>query len=197
MTLPLPVLPIPPQPTRSPAAPVHPAPGDAAGDLDLFGLGAFDVHDGDVRVPLRGELDLATGPALLAGLALLADPDHGASPGTSAGTPAWTAADSAPDGLRPSRRGTVQLEMSDLTFLDSSGLSALNDARATLIVARLAGLPDPAPAGGAQSPELRDQRRLVPGRCGLPRRRGLGAAHRHRADLHPVASPAGRCRSWP
>jgi len=135
MALPPSVPPVPRQPTRPPAAPVRPAPGDAAGNLDLFGLGAFDVHDGDVRVPLRGELDLATGPALIAGLALLADPVYGASPGKFAGTPAKTAVDSAPDGLRPSRRGTVQLEMSEVTFLDSSGLTALDDARTTLIAA--------------------------------------------------------------
>jgi anti-anti-sigma regulatory factor len=132
MTLPPSLPPIPPQAARSPAAPIHPASWGAADDLDLFSLGAFDNHDGDVRVPLRGELDLATGPALLAGLALHADPVQHAS---AAGAAAGDIAAPAPGGLRSSRRGTVQLDMSDRTFLDSSGLTALDDARAMLVAA--------------------------------------------------------------
>lgn len=86
-----------------------------AAEGDGFSLQAVDVFESVVRVQLCGELDVASGPVLVAGLALLGD----GSPGLVGwGDP-----------------GTVQLEMSALTFLDCAGLSALNQARDDLVAA--------------------------------------------------------------
>lgn len=86
------------------------------GDLPVFALGAFDALGDDVRVALHGELDMASGPELLAGLAALA------------GTPVGT----APGMLRSTCRGAVRLEMSELSF-GHLRTDALDDARNLLI----------------------------------------------------------------
>ncbi len=116
MTLPpsLPAIPV--QSTRSPARPDSPASGGATGELAVFGLGAFDALGDDVQVALHGELDMATGPELLAGLAALA------------GTPAGTAAGM----LRSTRRGHCPARDVRPQILDTSGLTALDDSRQLL-----------------------------------------------------------------
>jgi len=67
--------------------------------------------DTDVRVRLQGGLDLCTAPYVAAGLAPLTEPrgDRGAAV-----------------------RGTVCLDLADLTFLDPAGLTALVRARSAL-----------------------------------------------------------------
>lgn len=143
MTPPLPGAPIPS--TRSPAPPERADPTGAAGALPVFSVGGYDVHDGAVRVPLRGELDAATGPTLTAGLALLAYPADDAAGRTVIGSPLTGG---TPTGRTPSVavnraegavlagwRGFVHLEMSGVTFLDTSGLTVLDAARSTLIAA--------------------------------------------------------------
>lgn len=111
--------PLPTQPTRSPGPPGPPASCGADRGLPVFGLGAFGVLDDEVWVPLHGELDLATAPELLAGLALLSSPPD----------------QRAADVPLATRRGTVRLEMSAVTFVDTSGLRALDDACTMLVQA--------------------------------------------------------------
>lgn len=73
-------------------------------------VGPIEVHDGDsVSVALRGELDLASAPELASGMAVLITPPAGGV-------------------VARQSRGTVLLDMSALTFLDTSGLAALTNA---------------------------------------------------------------------
>lgn len=90
------------------------APAGPARDHDglHFCIGAIHVGDDAVRVPLQGALDLASGAELIAGVTLLGDP--------------------APGSVRRYEPGTVQLDLSGLAFLDTAGLTALNEARNVL-----------------------------------------------------------------
>jgi anti-anti-sigma factor len=85
-------------------------PAEATAPADNFSMTFTDVHPGIslVRVLLAGELDLRSGPLLLSGLERLCGPGR------------------APLG------GLVVLDLSELTFIDSTGLTALSESRARL-----------------------------------------------------------------
>lgn len=100
--------PLPPFATQADSG-LDPTDPPAAG----FAVDAGEFSDGVVRVRLTGELDYFTAPLLILGLAPVYE-------------------QGAPTGL-VRNRGTVVLELSALTFLDTAGLTALLESRADLL----------------------------------------------------------------
>lgn len=91
-------------------------PAWVASDFALFDVSVAEVDDvGDVRVRVVGELDVLTAPALVEALSCLCG--------------------SAADRLAAPHRGAVHLDLSGLSFMDTAGVRAIAECRASLVAA--------------------------------------------------------------